>query len=70
MLITTLADYARRSGLADEDPAFEEKPVRWALQLDSSGRFIGLLDLATQQNRQGLRLQVPKKIGANAGGVA
>lgn len=70
MLTTALVAYARANGLAAADPAFESKPVRWAIQLSPDGRYLGLLDLATSTSRQGKGLQVPKKIGANAGGVA
>lgn len=70
MLVTRLAEHARATGLADADPAFERKPVRWALVISPSGEFRALIDLATEASRSGQVISVPRKIGANAGGVA
>jgi len=68
MLITRLVEFARNEGLADTDPFFETKPVRWLLVIAPGGRFVQLLKLG--DGKRGLAYSVPKKAGGNAGGVA
>ena len=68
MLITRLVEYAQNTGLADADPFFEKKPVRWLVELSPQGKFVQLLRLGDE--KRGLEYNVPKKVGGNAGGVA
>lgn len=68
MLITRLVEYAQKEGLADADPFFETKPVRWLIVISGGGVFVQLLKLGDE--RRGMAYSVPKKVGGNAGGVA
>ena len=43
MILQSLRDLAVREHLVD-DPAFESRPVRWVVELDGNGRFMGALD--------------------------
>ncbi len=43
MILQSLRELALREGLVD-DPAFESKPVRWVIELDEDGCFLGVLD--------------------------
>jgi len=68
MLISKLVEYAKNPGIADADPYFETKPVRWHVVITPEGRFVQLLQLG--DGKRGIDRTVPKKVGANKGGVA
>ncbi|MCC6381677.1 MAG: type I-C CRISPR-associated protein Cas8c/Csd1 [Dehalococcoidia bacterium] len=69
MLIQKLVQYAAQTpDLADADPYFEKKPVRWLVVITPMGGFDHLLRLGDE--RRGREEHVPRKVGANAGGVA
>lgn len=68
MLIQKLVKYAQAEGLADADPFFETKPLRWLVEIAPDGKFVQLLRLG--DDKRGVDYPMPKKVGGNAGGVA
>lgn len=66
MLIPQLVALAKRNSLV-ADPLFEEKAVKWQVMVGPKGEFRGLSPLNAPNGRL---LDVPKKAGGNAGGVA
>ena len=68
MLIQKLVEYAQHTGLAEADPYFESKDIRWLVVIDPAGAFVQLLRLGDE--KRGLEYAVPKKVGGTAGGVA
>ncbi len=68
MLIEKLVAYAREHDVVG-DPLFEKKNVRWWIEIGPGGDFLGITDTASDGKR-GREELVPKKVGANSGGVA
>lgn len=64
MLLKLLYDFAISRGLL-EDPAFVKKPVRWIIQLDSSGRLIGDGPIETAKEKE---FFIPKTTRPTGGG--
>src|SRR5689334_24870287 len=63
MLLERLSDYADQIGLPP--PLYQEKHVRYLILLDASGRFLRLIDCASEQHKQGILLPVPQKNRSN-----
>jgi len=68
MLIQKLVEYAQQTGLAEADPYFEKKAIRWLVVIDPAGKFVQLLTLGDE--KRGLEYSIPKKVGGAVGGVA
>jgi CRISPR-associated protein Csd1 len=66
VLIQKLVEYSQT--LPGGNPYFETKPVRWLVVISPDGKFNGLLRIGDE--KRGVDYEVPKKVGANAGGVA
>lgn len=57
MFLQRLAEYADRLGLP---PAmYQRKAVRYILLLDQDGRYLNIVDCASEENKQGIMLDVP-----------
>jgi len=68
MILTRLYELARREDLLD-DPAFETLPVRFAIQVDDDGAYLGLVELhgPTQVAPSKVKEGKPTKATANKG---
>lgn len=52
MIITRLREYAERENLL-EDPAFELRPVRFVIEIDEEGRYLGLREPPGRVEKRG-----------------
>lgn len=57
MFLQRLADYAEQLGLPP--PLYQERAVRYVIQLDLQGHYLHIVDCASQERKQGLLMAVP-----------
>jgi CRISPR-associated protein Csd1 len=70
MLLKALHDFAHDRKLLD-DLAFSPKAVRWVIELDDKGKFLGVVSTHTDDNKRGKEFLCPQTTRAkNAAGVA
>ena len=70
MLLKALYDFAHQRNLLD-DLAFAQKPVRWIIELDKNGRFLGIVPTQTDNDKRGNTFPCPQTSRAkNGAGVA
>lgn len=70
MLLKALHDFAHERKLLD-DLAFSPKAVRWIIELDENGKFLGVVSTHTDDNKRGKEFLCPQTTRAkNAAGVA
>jgi CRISPR-associated protein Csd1 len=70
MLLKALYDFAHERQLLD-DLAFSPKAVRWIIELDKNGRFLGVVSTHTEDNKRGKEYLCPQTTRAkNGAGVA
>ena len=58
MFLQRLADYADQIGLPPS--MYQERPVRYIVLLAQDGRSLGIIDCASSEHKQGLRMLVPE----------
>ncbi len=59
MFLQRLAEYADQLGVSP--PLYQRKPVRYLISLTSEGKYLQIIDCASDQNKQGIPLFVPEK---------
>jgi CRISPR-associated protein Csd1 len=70
MLLKALHDFAHERKLLD-DLAFSPKAVRWIIELDENGKFLGIVSTHTDDNKRGKEYLCPQTTRAkNGAGVA
>lgn len=70
MLLKALHDFAHERELLD-DLAFSPKAVRWIIEIDATGKFLGIVSTHTEDNKKGKEFLCPQTTRAkNGAGVA
>lgn len=70
MLLKALHDFAHERKLLD-DLAFSPKAVRWIIEIDATGKFLGVVSTHTDDNKRGKEFLCPQTTRAkNGAGVA
>jgi len=70
MLLKALHDFAHERNLLD-DLAFSPKAVRWIIEIDEAGKFLGITSTHTDDNKRGKEFLCPQTTRAkNGAGVA
>ena len=70
MLLKALHDFAHERKLLD-DLAFSPKAVRWIIEIDATGKFLGVVSTHTEDNKKGKEFLCPQTTRAkNGAGVA
>jgi len=70
MLLKALYDFAHERKLLD-DLAFSPKAVRWIIEIDAIGKFLGVVSTHTDDNKRGKEFLCPQTTRAkNGAGVA
>lgn len=70
MLLKALHDFAHERNLLD-DLAFSPKAVRWIIEIDEAGKFLGITSTHTDNNNRGKEFSCPQTTRAkNGAGVA
>jgi CRISPR-associated protein Csd1 len=70
MLLKALHDFAHERTLLD-DQAFSPKAVRWIIEIDKNGKFLGVTSTHTDDNKRGKEFACPQTTRAkNGAGVA
>ena len=70
MLLKALHDFAHERKLLD-DLAFSPKAVRWIIEIDATGKFLGIVSTHTEDNKKGKEFLCPQTTRAkNGAGVA
>ena len=63
MLLQRLSDYADQIGMPP--PLYQQKNVRYLILLDADGRYLQLIDCASEQSKRGILMPVPQKNRSN-----
>lgn len=58
MLLQVLCDYADRR-LPLPPPMYQQQPIRYIIELDRGGRFLGMVDTSSPEERRGMRRLAP-----------
>lgn len=70
MLLKALHDFAHERKLLD-DLAFSPKAVRWIIEIDATGKFLGIVSTHTEDNKRGKEFLCPQTTrNKNGAGVA